>query len=297
MGALKGNGFNLNILDEMIQRECQILLNAIKPYVGTAFNLATLVRNTTANTGLLFTTGKRFDWNDEHFLKLLNTINTYNTKRMQNVARLFLPNPMKRLFPVDDKQMLLDMDFINSSINRLITEHKASTDIRDLIDVYQHQTSLSSDTASDEDYLKDGVGFLVKAGVHTTAIIFTRVILCLATLPEIQSRVHEEIIRVVGTDRLPRWSDRHRLHYTQATIMEIMRGTRNFASTFHTAGDDTTLRGYTIPKGAILMDLSISVCDDPITWPNPEECRPERFLDENGCYQERMEFFPFGIGK
>ncbi len=198
MGALKGNGFNLNILDEMIQRECQILLNAIKPYVGTAFNLATLVRNTTANTGLLFTTGKRFDWNDEHFLKLLNTINTYNTKIMQNVARLFLPNPMKRVFPVDDKQMLLDMDFINSSINRLITEHKASTDIRDLIDVYQHQTSLSSDTASDEDYLKDGVGFLVKAGVHTTAIIFTRVILCLATLPEIQSRVHEEIIRVMA---------------------------------------------------------------------------------------------------
>ncbi len=143
------------------------------------------------------------------------------------------------------------------------------------------------------------MGFLVKAVLHTTAMVLARVLLLLATLPEIQTRIHEEVIRVVGEDRLLRWSDRHRIHYTQATIMEIMRRTRNFATSMRTAGDDTTLRGYTIPKGAFLMDLSISsiTCDDPITWPNPEECRPERFLDEYGCYQERAEFMPYGIGK
>jgi len=45
----------------------------------------------------------------------------------------------------------------------------------------------------------------------------------MACFPEVQTRMREEIHRVVGTDRLPSFVDRERLPYINAAIKEVYR--------------------------------------------------------------------------
>jgi cytochrome P450 len=45
----------------------------------------------------------------------------------------------------------------------------------------------------------------------------------MACFPEVQTRMREEIYRVVGTDRLPSFVDRERLPYINAAIKEVYR--------------------------------------------------------------------------
>ena len=41
--------------------------------------------------------------------------------------------------------------------------------------------------------------------------------------PEVQAKAHAELMAVVGTDRLPDFSDRVNLPYINAIILEVLR--------------------------------------------------------------------------
>ncbi|XP_072051489.1 cytochrome P450 2U1-like [Amphiura filiformis] len=299
IGALKGNyGYKTERLEQVIREECQLLSSEIKHLIGKDFDVSLLLRNATANIVLSFTTGKHFEWSNQKLHKLLDTILELNAACMRSFALSFFPIPINILSPSNERQKATCKEYVLSFMSNLIAGHASKKDeITNLIDVYRSDMQLSTDSKHDGDLLRDGLVFITNAGTHTTANAISRIIIHLAELPEIQDRVHQEIIHIVGRDRLPCWSDRHQLHYTQATIMELMRQTRNFVGAPHLAGDETTLRGYTIPRGAILVGFNGCVCDDPSTWPDPEVCKPERFLDEKGHFQERIEFNPFGTGR
>ncbi|VDI54487.1 Hypothetical predicted protein [Mytilus galloprovincialis] len=63
----------------------------------------------------------------------------------------------------------------------------------------------------------------VPAGIDTSRVTLGFAVRYMAGLPEIQSKVQEEIDRVVGNDRLPTVKDRENLSYTEATLHEAMR--------------------------------------------------------------------------
>ncbi|XP_072044784.1 cytochrome P450 2U1-like [Amphiura filiformis] len=114
--------------------------------------------------------------------------------------------------------------------------------------------------------------------------------------PDIQSRVQYEIDSVVGRNSLPRVNDK--LPFTEATIMEVQR----IASTVpmgvpHAAAADTTLRGYFIPKGTMILSNLWAIHHDQDTWDEPEKFKPERFLDSKGDVCYRNEYVPFSTGR
>jgi cytochrome P450 len=41
--------------------------------------------------------------------------------------------------------------------------------------------------------------------------------------PKVQERIHEEIDRVIGCERLPTWNDRESLPYLEAVRKEVIR--------------------------------------------------------------------------
>ncbi len=55
--------------------------------------------------------------------------------------------------------------------------------------------------------------------------------------------------------------------------------------------------GYDIPKGAYIVSNFHQIHRDPVTWPDPEKFRPERFLDDNGDFVTRRGWMPFSAGK
>jgi len=86
---------------------------------------------------------------------------------------------------------------------------------------------------------------------------------------------------VVGSGRLPSWEDRDNLPYLNAAICELMRW-KHFApfGLPHMTLEDTSVGGYNIPAGAqVLVNFHASMMD-PEAWKQPEQWRPERFLEE-----------------
>ncbi|XP_013381430.2 cytochrome P450 2J3-like [Lingula anatina] len=141
---------------------------------------------------------------------------------------------------------------------------------------------------------------LFSAGTETTSLSTTWAILFLVCYPEIQRELHKEIMQVIDNGRRPSLQDKPHLPYVQAFISDMMRVV-NIAPTSvpHVTQDEVELCGYVIPKRTVCTANIYSVHMDPKEWPEPEEFRPERWINKAGpraCLGEqlaRIEFFLF----
>jgi len=61
----------------------------------------------------------------------------------------------------------------------------------------------------------------------------------------------------------------------------------------HGCSEDTTLGGYFVPKGSLVISNLYAMNHDPTVWKDPESFRPERFLEPG----VKDTTFPFGLGK
>lgn len=140
--------------------------------------------------------------------------------------------------------------------------------------------------------------------------------------PEAQRKAQSELDRVVGSNRLPEFDDRPSLPYVAALLKEVSRwhvGTP-IGLPHRTTADDN-YNGYFIPGGTIVLPniwyvlfcslvmlltlvLTCSIirayAHDPEAFPEPEEFRPERFLNAKGeldLSKGDPASFVFGFGR
>ncbi|XP_072038457.1 cytochrome P450 2J6-like isoform X2 [Amphiura filiformis] len=138
---------------------------------------------------------------------------------------------------------------------------------------------------------------LYLAGTETSATTIRWALLYMMTLPEIQAKVQQELDSVVGRSRMPKWADRLILPYTEAVLLEIQRiRTVVPLGVPHVAAKDNKIGGYDVPKGSLIVSNLWAVHNDPDIWTEPDQFRPERFLDEDGKLRHREEFIPFSAG-
>src|SRR5260370_41427072 len=98
-------------------------------------------------------------------------------------------------------------------------------------------------------------------------------LVCVMFHPEIQQKIHEELERVVGDDRLPTHEDRESLQYLRAAWREASRWrpTAPISTQFficrhsarlilsnpsdfpHVTTEDQVNQGYWIPKGSLIF--------------------------------------------
>eukprot|EP00061_Rhincodon_typus_P017053 g45581.t1 len=109
-------------------------------------------------------------------------------------------------------------------------------------------------------------------------------------------RVHKEISAVIGESRPPSLKDKLHMPFTEATIMEILRMTTVVPLAIpHMASETIDFKGYTIPKGSMVVANLWSVHRDPSMWEHPDEFNPSRFLSPDGNIVKNEAFMPFGI--
>lgn len=66
----------------------------------------------------------------------------------------------------------------------------------------------------------------------------------------------------------------------------------------HRATRDVDLLGYRVPQGTIVLTSLYSVHMDCSYWKDPDNFRPERFIDDEGkVFSPELHFIPFGNGK
>ncbi|KAH8834460.1 cytochrome P450 [Flagelloscypha sp. PMI_526] len=141
-----------------------------------------------------------------------------------------------------------------------------------------------------ETHIAGSMAVAFAAASDTTVATLTGLLLCLLRNPEVQTKVHEELDRVIGGDRLPEFSDKKNLPYLRAVLAEVLRWNCVMPMAIpHTATQDdiwVSPRGisYMIPKGAMVIGNAWALSRDESTYPNPDAFIPERYLTKDGQY-------------
>ncbi|KAJ4362544.1 hypothetical protein N0V83_010638 [Neocucurbitaria cava] len=120
---------------------------------------------------------------------------------------------------------------------------------------------------------------LFTGGADTTVSSLMTFFLAMTVFPEVQKRAQEELDGVIGSGRLPVSADKERLPYIEAVVKETHRWHPVLPMGLaHASDHEDVLRGYRIPKGALLMPNNWWFTHDPSVYPDPMTFRPERFL-------------------
>jgi hypothetical protein len=83
-------------------------------------------------------------------------------------------------------------------------------------------------------------------------------VIILAKRPELQKALQREVDEVIGFDREPCLSDRHKCPLADAVILETLRYISHLPlSVFHSASKDTTIAGYPVEKDTVVSYLHI----------------------------------------
>jgi cytochrome P450 len=143
--------------------------------------------------------------------------------------------------------------------------------------------------------LRDEAMTLYLAGHETTALTLTWSWYLLARHPRVERELLAEWHSVLR-GRTPTADDLPNLPYTEAVITEAMRVFPPVYLIGREATTDLELGGYRVRKGyTVFMSQWVSH-RDPRYFPDPEEFRPERWLDGLAKRLPRYAYYPFGGG-
>jgi cytochrome P450 len=121
-----------------------------------------------------------------------------------------------------------------------------------------------------------GVAFM--AGADTTQNTLIGFVQAMALFPDVVTKAHEELDRIVGDGRLPTIDDIKSLPYIRGIVKETLRWlpTTVSAALPHAATADDTIDGYDIPAGAGIVLAVWTIHNDPNNFPDPRTFEPNR---------------------
>ncbi|KAG2056881.1 cytochrome P450 [Suillus hirtellus] len=153
-------------------------------------------------------------------------------------------------------------------------------------------------SAEEDHMVKWSAVSLYSGGADTTVSTIYSIFLAMTLFPDVQKKAQAEIDAVVGTDRLPSFADRNSLPYIEALVKEALRWNVVAPTAIHCTSEDDIHDGYYIPKGSLIMANIWFMLNDPQTYADPSQFKPERFLDNDGNDPEREpRTICFGFGR
>uniref|UniRef100_A0A8C5QIV4 Cytochrome P450 1A n=1 Tax=Leptobrachium leishanense TaxID=445787 RepID=A0A8C5QIV4_9ANUR len=298
-----------NLLEEHIDKECAYLLKKFQQLMEKGeFDPYRYMVVSVANVICAMCFGKRYDHDDQEFLKLVNLTDEFGAGAASGNPADFIP--ILQYFPNRSMKNFIDINKrVLSFIQNIVQEHYRTYDkncTRDITDsLIQHsQEKKANDNAGvqlSDQKIVNIVNDLFGAGFDTITTALSWSLMYLIAHPETQEKIQSELDRVIGRERKPRLSDRALLPYTEAFTLEMFRHSSYMPFTIpHCTTEDTVLNGYFIPKGICVMINQWQVNHDPEVWKDPFHFSPERFLNEDGTTINKIEMekvLIFGLGK
>ncbi|KAF9046689.1 cytochrome P450 [Panaeolus papilionaceus] len=128
---------------------------------------------------------------------------------------------------------------------------------------------------------------------------FATFFLAMLLFPSVQRKAQSEVDNITNRDRLPTFDDRPSLPYIEALMRELLRWRPPLPLNVpHVTSDRDVYKGYYIPKGTVVVANIWAMSRNEEVYPDPEEFRPERFLNTDGSLKGDDEFLiSFGYGR
>uniref|UniRef100_A0A8B9SF15 Cytochrome P450 2J6-like n=1 Tax=Apteryx owenii TaxID=8824 RepID=A0A8B9SF15_APTOW len=294
IGTLRKLGMGNKGMECGIQTEAHYLVKFFRDTNGKSF---TKFVHAVSNVICAVVFGHRFSLEDETFHQLIEHLCRMPAPQMCEV----LPGVMNHI-PGPHLKALSCCDFVRSFIRKEIQSHRERGTVdepQDFIDFYLDQmTQNVPDSTYDEDNMVQSIFDLFLAGSETTATTLRWALLYMVAYPDIQEKVQKELDAALGPSHLICYEDRKKLPYTNAVIHEIMRyGNIVLITIPRQAVKNTTVLGYQLPKGTLIIPNLDSALFDPKYWETPHQFNPGHFLDKDGNFVAREAFLAFSADK
>jgi len=146
--------------------------------------------------------------------------------------------------------------------------------------------------------LRDNMLLFYFGGYETTSAALTSTLYFLAKYPDLQKKVYEEVITVLGKDpRHVAYEDTIKLQYLTQFIKEVLRyHSPVWGSTSRQTKQDLVIGEYLIPKGIDISPDFALMHFNPKLWDEPKKFNPDRFSDQNAKLLHPYQYSPFFLG-
>ncbi|KYM75653.1 hypothetical protein ALC53_13716 [Atta colombica] len=307
MRHLRTFGIGQSVMKEQLVLEAQNLIDYLQQMsesgavtMHTAFDIAVI------NSLWFMIAGHKFKYGDQKTQEALMLVHD-SFKLLDTMGGVISQMPFLR-FVIPELSGYKEMKEIIENLWRFldeevkIHERELSNDPpRDLIDAFLLEICKydeNEDTIFDRENLLVLCLDLFLAGLKTTSDTLANIFLFLSLNPEWLKVLQAELDSVVGRSRAPTEDDLPSLPITEAFLAEAQRYlVLAPLGVPHTTAKDVFLNGYRIPKDTIILFDFHSAHYDKTYWEQPNEFRPQRFLDEQGQFRRNNHGLAFGLGK
>ncbi|XP_051913204.1 cytochrome P450 3A40-like [Hippocampus zosterae] len=148
---------------------------------------------------------------------------------------------------------------------------------------------------TDHEILSQAMIFIF-AGYETSSSSLCFLAYNLATHPDIQKALQEEIDETFPDKVRPSYDELMQMEYLDMVVNESSRLYPIANRLERVAKTSVEVCGVTIPKGTVVMLPIYVLHRDPSLWPEPDAFKPERFSKENKDNMDPYAFLPFGAG-
>ncbi|XP_078512107.1 cytochrome P450 2J6-like [Lissotriton helveticus] len=299
---LRSLGIGQKSMENRIQDEVQHMVEFLTSQEGRPLNPHHLMMSCTTNVISAMIFGHRFSFDDHLLQRLLEATKVVVPFLSSFWGLLYETFPWLARHLPGTHQVFEDLEYVRNYVKKEVQAHKASPqeEHKDFIDLYLNQIEKAQDdsrAAYDEANLVQVVVDLFIAGSETTTATLLWALLYVVKHPEIQEKIQRELDDVIEPNKTIQYEHRMKLPYTNAVIHEIQRYSSIVPLGLpHLCVKDTTIQGFHLKKGTIVISNLFSVLHDHNIWKIPEELNPSRFLDQEGNFVKREKFMPFSAG-
>ncbi|GJM99338.1 hypothetical protein PR202_ga16428 [Eleusine coracana subsp. coracana] len=156
-----------------------------------------------------------------------------------------------------------------------------------------------------DDVIKAIVKDMITAATDTSSVTIEWTMAELAANPRVMAKLNDEIARVFANADHPATiaeADLGRMEYLRAVLKEVLRLHPPAPLLVpHHSTTPTVVQGYEVPANTALFINAWAIGRDPAAWDEPEEFRPERFVEGSSAGVDfrgsDYQLVPFGAGR
>nr|XP_039258288.1 cytochrome P450 2J3-like [Styela clava] len=301
--TLRGFGVGKKGMEENIIEETHLLIENLTTKNTQSLQLKLMLASSNIICRIVF--GSRFGYSNKRLLHMLDIVRKFtgNCPEANMLALVTLVSILRFIPPFSGVVKLISSEAKTMSeyLQDIIKEHESTFDehrLRDFTDAFlkEIKDDKNDDSIFNKLQLIQYITDLFDAGSATTSSTMGWALLCFVHYPECQEKIAMEIAKTLGEDGVPSMKDRMEMPYTCAFIQELMRHRTLSPLAMHKTDGEAILYGYTIPKNTTVCPNLWAVHHDSDYFINPDEFRPERFLDRDGKFVKSCHVIPFSVG-
>ena len=314
--CLKVFGEGVTRVQQQLEAELSRLITEIGYCHGKDIDVAQFLRESLANSTASLLTGKPAEDGDSEIIwNAINTRNMLGDRKTSTILTTFpfvrhMPGKYGRMF--SDAIRARDRCFerfatsdlhINSDV-MIVPNEQDNDNVIAMLYALQKEVNIKAGYhLIDDYYILAMIYDILYVGIVTTLRALVDTFAILVRYDDCAMKIQEEIERVTGS-RAPSLSDRSKMPYTRAFVLEVLRYTSHgrLLMPYHRACKDQVFEGFLIKKDSLVIMNAWFIHHDPSIWGDPYCFRPERFLDSRGQlvppdHQLRQSVVLFSFGK